>query len=288
MMETAPSGLRNGWFYSHLGFYDLQKMLIKETTKSAIIALVIIFFIMMFVTTNISLTVITISTIFLINCTTVALLILLGWHLNVFESIITTICISLSVHFSQHYTIEYQTSCEDSPRATAISRALFLIAYPSIMGAITTVISGTFMLSSVVMPFTHLGMFLIAVMAISWIYSTFFLLSFISLFGYGYGNGPCPYRCCRKLKKKYSMNVRYKRCTRQASLISNVGSESTLSCINSNILNQSNTHEMETLTVDSLKCQPSDIKNTSSCLYLSIDDNDDDEYDIEEINNVHI
>lgn len=270
-METAPPGLRNGWFYSHLGFYDLQKTLIEDTIMSAFIALFLAFIIMFFVTTSISLTIITVVTIFFIICTTIAVLVLMGWHLNVLESIATSVAIGLSVDFSLHYTIEYQLACEDSPRATAISKALSLMACPSLMGAITTGASGAFMLPSDVLPYAQLGIFLIIIMFISWFYSTFFLVSLLSVFGSDYDHGPYPYRCCRKLQN-INANERHKRRTRHASPFSNVASESTVSCISTAVVNQATSHELDTLTLHPGKFQPPNSIVATSCLYMNVDD----------------
>ncbi|VVC45685.1 Protein patched/dispatched,Sterol-sensing domain [Cinara cedri] len=269
MMEKAPPGLKKGWFYSHLGFYDLQKMLIEDTIMSAFIALFLAFIIMFIVTTSISLTVITVVTIFFIISTTIAVLVLMGWRLNVLESIATSVAIGLSVDFSLHYTIEYQLACEDSPRATAISKALSLMACPSLMGAITTGASGAFMLPSDVLPYAQLGVFLIIIMFISWFYSTFFLVSLLSVFGSD-DHGPYPYHCCRKLRD-VNVNAKHKRCSRHASPFSNVASESTVSCISTAIVNQSPAHELDILTVHPVKFQPSNSKAATSSLYLNID-----------------
>lgn len=271
MMDTAPPGLRNGWFYSHLGFYDLQKTLIEDTIMSAFIALFLAFGIMFFVTTSISLTVITVITIFFIICTTIAMLVLMDWRLNVLESIATSVAIGLSVDFSLHYTIEYQLACEDSPRATAISKALSLMACPSLMGAITTGASGAFMLPSDVLPYAQLGIFLIIIMFISWFYSTFFLVSLLSVFGSDYDHGPYPYRCCKKLRN-INVNERHKRFTGHASPFSNVASESTVSCISTAVVNQSTAHELNSLTVHPVKFQSPNSKPATSCSYLNIDD----------------
>lgn len=283
MMDSAPPGLRNGWFYSHLGFYDLQKMLIKDTINSVVVTFALAFCILMFVTNSISLTVMTTITIFFTTCTTMAVLTVLGWRLNVLESIATSIAISLSVGYSQHYTIEYQIASEDSPRATGVARALSLVACPSFMGAITTGINGFFVLSSDALPYIHLGMFVITVMCISWFYSTFFLVPLLSIFGSAYSHGPFPYRCCGKLSKNDNVNIRYRHCTRQASIISNFGSDS-----GSSNMHQFNAHEMETLTVQSLRSQSPNFANTTSGIYLSTENINGDGDEINDLNTIHI
>ncbi|XP_050532360.1 protein dispatched [Daktulosphaira vitifoliae] len=270
IMTTAPPGMRNGWFYSHLGFYDLQKTLIEDTIMSAIIALLLAFIIMFFVTTSISLTLITVGTIFFIICSTIAVLVLMDWRLNVLESIATSVAIGLSVDFSLHYTMEYQLACEELPRATAVSKALSLLACPSLMGAITTGASGAFMLPSDVLPYAQLGIFLIIIMFISWFYSTFLLVSLLSIFGSNYSQGPYPYRCCRKFQSRDNNEISRNH-IRHASPFSNIASESTVSCISTAITNQPSGQELETLAVHSLKPQTSNFKNTSK-LYLETDE----------------
>lgn len=283
MMDSAPPGLRNGWFYSHLGYYDLQKMLYKDTLNSIIFSFALGFCTLMLATNSLSLTVMTMITMFLTTCTTVAVLVLLGWRLNVLESIATTIAISLSMSYSQHYTIEYQTASKDSPRATAVARALSLVACPSFMGALTTGISGFFVLFSNVLPYVYLGMFVITIMCINWVFSTFFLVPLLSAFGSAYEHGPYPYHCCEQLSKNHNVSIRYRHCTRQSSLNSNVGSDS-----GSSNLNQINAHEMETLTVQSLRSQSPNFANTTSGIYLSSENINDDGNGLQDLNTIHI
>ena len=56
-------------------------------------------------TRSIRLSVLAILTVFLIILSTIATLVLLGWELNILESVIITLAIGLSVDFSLHYNL---------------------------------------------------------------------------------------------------------------------------------------------------------------------------------------
>lgn len=243
-MESAPPGMTNGWFYSYLGFYDLQKMLIRDTIMSAFIAISLAFIIMLFVTKSILLTLITVVSIFFIICSTIAVLVLMDWHLNVLESIVISIAIGLSVDFSLHYTTEYQLARRNCPREEAIAKSLSLMACPSLMGAITTGASGAFMLPSDILPYAHLGIFLIVIMFVSWFYSTLFLVSLLSVSGPDYGHKLYFY-CC---SCKSSQNINVKDPEQQPSTISNITSVKTVLCVDSAVANQPAALELNTLT----------------------------------------
>jgi len=267
-MNTAPPGLRDGWFYSHLGFFDLQRVLINDTIMSTIISLVFVFIVLLIVTKSVLLSTLTVITIFFIMCSTIAVLVLMGWHLNVLESISISVAIGLSVDFSVHYAIEYQLACENFARATAISKALYLMACPSLMGAITTGATGVFMLPSDVLPYFQLGIFLIIIMFVSWLYSTFYLVSLLSIIGPESDHGPYAYRCCGELRN-INMVDKHARRPRHGIPLSNVALESPLSCL-STAVNPLTVVELETLTVKTLTNPISKIGN--STFYVNINE----------------
>ena len=59
-------------------------------------------------TRSLGLSLLAILTVFLIILTTIAVLVLLGWELNILESVIITLAIGLSVDFTLHYGIMYR------------------------------------------------------------------------------------------------------------------------------------------------------------------------------------
>lgn len=60
---------------------------------------------------------------------------------------------------------------------------------PTVMAALTSGVSGLLMLPSQVLAYTQIGVFLVVAMSISWIFSTFFLMSLLSLCGPQFGFG---------------------------------------------------------------------------------------------------
>ena len=59
-------------------------------------------------TRSLCLSLLAIVTVFLIILATIASLVLLGWELNILESVIITLAIGLSVDFTLHYGIMYK------------------------------------------------------------------------------------------------------------------------------------------------------------------------------------
>lgn len=182
-MSTAPPGLKNGWFITYLAFYDLQRTLTQDTAVSILISMSIALFVLLAVTVNVPLSLIAILTITCIIFVSVSFLIILGWKLNILESIAISLAIGLSVDFSLHYAVNYKLSVDKSNRKSCVIHALSMMAAPSLMAAITTGASGLFMLPSVVLPYIQIGIFLIVVSSVSWMYATFFQMPLLYRYG---------------------------------------------------------------------------------------------------------
>lgn len=188
ILKTAPSGLKNGWFISDLEFYDLQDSLSKGTFFSIILSIGISLLVLFLVTFNVVISFCAIATVSLIIFTTIAILVGLGWKLNVLESVAVSTVIGLSIDFSLHYGVHYGL-CSDPNRRSAAKFALSRMLKPTLMAALTTIAAGTLMLFSSVLAYIQIGIFLVVVMMVSWIYSTFFLMSILRLIGPQYGFG---------------------------------------------------------------------------------------------------
>ncbi|XP_063707430.1 protein dispatched isoform X2 [Culicoides brevitarsis] len=179
---TAPKGLKNGWFTSDLEFYDLQDSLARGTLLSIIVSIGVALIVLFVVTLNLLISFYAILTISFTIFTSIAVLVLLGWKLNVLESVAVSTVIGLSIDFSLHYGVHYKL-CNEPNRQSATQFSLSRMIRPTLMAALTTIVAGTFMVFSSVLAYIQIGVFLIVVMTISWIYSTFFLMSLLRLFG---------------------------------------------------------------------------------------------------------
>lgn len=181
--SSAPEGMKNGWFVTYLAFYDLQRTLTQDTAVSIFISMFVALFVLFAATVNIPLSLVAILTITCIIFVSISVLIVLGWKLNILESIAISVAIGLSVDFSLHYAVNYKICSEKTSRKTRVVHALSMMATPSLMAAITTGAAGLFMLPSVVLPYIQIGIFLIVVSVVSWVYATFFQMSVLYKYG---------------------------------------------------------------------------------------------------------
>ncbi|XP_014204932.1 protein dispatched [Copidosoma floridanum] len=181
-LSKAPAGMKNGWFVSYLEFYELQRALHQGTIWAIIVSVALTLFVLALVTLNLLVSLYAILAVGAAIIVTVATLILMGWKLNILESIAVSTAIGLAVDFSLHYGVSYRSSTGDN-RIDRIKATLEQMAGPTIMAALTTGAAGAFMLPSQVLAYIQIGLFLIIIMVISWIYATFFLGSILAIAG---------------------------------------------------------------------------------------------------------
>lgn len=206
ILESAPPGLKHGWFTSDLDFFDLQQTLSSDILISIGIPMIISLIVLLFATLNILISCFAILTVTLTIFTTVAILVALGWQLNVLESVAVTTAIGLSVDFSLHYGVHYRLSPE-LDRKSAVKFSLSRMIEPTLMAALTTIIAGVFMLPSQVLAYIQIGVFLVVIMSTSWIFATFFLMSLLRICGPEHGFLQFNYpKWSRKQRNKAEIN----------------------------------------------------------------------------------
>jgi hypothetical protein len=253
----APPGMRNGWFVSDLEFYDLQRTLSRDTVLAIGVSMGIAFVVLLLVTLNILISLYAILTVSCIIFVTVALLILLGWKLNVLESIAVSVAIGLAADFSLHYGVHYRMCPDGGDRESAVTYAVSRMGGPTAMAALTTAAAGAFMLPSTVLAYIQIGIFLITVMSVSWVYSTFFLGSLLRVGGPQHGFGQFSYpnlhkTCCINGDGSSGGSSAVNRVDK--AVYSNVLSESTLSTSSTVCAlhpSASESHELEALSARS-------------------------------------
>lgn len=182
MLKNAPNTLKNGWFTSELGFYDLQHTLSSSTLIGAIIAMISSLIALLLFTMSLRVSLYAILTVIFTILTSIAALVLLKWKLNILESIAVNTAIGLGIDFVLHYALNYQMS-DKRDRQSATQCALSHMIGPTLMAAITTAIAGIFMVFSSVLAYIQIGLFLLIVMTISWLYATFFFTSLLWTMG---------------------------------------------------------------------------------------------------------
>ena len=143
VLDKAPKGLKNGWAISWLHFYALQKNLGSSTFTSLGASLAMAFCVMLLTSLNWVISIYSIVTIICTLAATVGSLVLVGWELNVWESIVASVAVGLSVDFTLHYAVAYAVSPEKC-RVDQVKYALGHIGPAVTLAAITTFIAGKY------------------------------------------------------------------------------------------------------------------------------------------------
>lgn len=242
-LTTAPAGMKNGWFVSDLAFYDLQKSLSEGTFISVAVSLLCACIVLFVTTLNLLLTLYSIINITAIIFSTIGALVMLGWKLHIFEASLFVLVIGLAVEFTIHYGMAYRFS-PDVNRELGIMFSLSRVGSPIAMSVFATSLFGIFMFPASIVVYQKLSIFLIVLMAINWVYSTFFYESILRIMGPegGYGQFYWPHlSCCESCAPHRVDKTKY--CT-------GTFSESTLSgsSAGNGSHPSSETHELEPLT----------------------------------------
>lgn len=181
-LKSAPEGLSYGWFVSNLEFYDLQDSLSNGTLIAMALSVLVAFSVMLFTTWNIIISLYAIISIAGTIFVTVGSLVLLGWELNVLESVTISVAVGLSVDFAVHYGVAYRLAPE-AEREGKVVFSLSRMGSAIAMAALTTFVAGAMMMPSTVLAYTQLGTFLMLIMCISWAFATFFFQCMCSCLG---------------------------------------------------------------------------------------------------------
>lgn len=172
-LRHAPAGLSHGWFISNLKFYDLQDSLSGGTLVAMALSVAVAFSVMLLTTWNVIISLYAILSIAGTIFVTVGSLVLLGWELNVLESVTISVAVGLSVDFAVHYGVAYRLAPEPDREGKVIF-SLSRMGSAIAMAALTTFVAGAMMMPSTVLAYTQLGTFMMLIMCISWAFATFF------------------------------------------------------------------------------------------------------------------
>ena len=177
-LKDAPKGLKSGFFNAEtkFGFYDLQDAIATGTYYSIGLSLGVAFVVMLITSRNILVCLYAIITITLAIASTVAAIVLLGWNLNIIESITVSLAVGLSIDFTIHYGVAYRLSKENLAKCR-VKDAFHRVGGAVAMAALTTFMAGASVMPSRVLPYIKLGIFLMLCMTFSWTYATFFFQS---------------------------------------------------------------------------------------------------------------
>ena len=199
-------------FHGGLEFYDLQKALSQGTYLAIGISLACALIVMLLSTRNVLLSLYAILSITLAIVVTIGVLVLLGWELNILESVAITLAVGLSIDFTIHYGVAYMIS-KSTKRSEKVKSSFKTVGSAVFMAALTTFVAGASVVSSRVLSYSRLGTFLMLVMTFSWVYATFMFQSLCHIFGPegSFMQIPNPFRCHSKTNMSKSSDEDVKR-----------------------------------------------------------------------------
>ncbi|KAG7299917.1 hypothetical protein JYU34_016944 [Plutella xylostella] len=180
-LETAPPGMKSGWFLSDLQFYDLQRTLASGTVIALLLSATLGFVVLIPATLNFVISLCALVAMIFSSTVTITILVWYGWKLNVLESVAISTSAGLAVDFSLHYALSYTNAI--GTKFARVKYALSASAGPTAAAALTTGFAGIFLLRSKLLPYSQIGTFLALIMSVSWTYATFFLCSLLYIVG---------------------------------------------------------------------------------------------------------
>ena len=212
LKSSSPDFGNCAFFTSDFEFFDLQKSLFDTTIQSFIISLLCVTVIMFLATGNLLVTMYSIVTIIFAISTTIGILALLEWELNVVESITIILAIGLSIDFTVHFGVAYcsmlisatkaKISIASTKAANTIEslenqtrkkpkadRSLIIkdsinnLGSAVLMASLTTFLAGASMMPSPLLSFQLYGTFLMLVMLFSVTYAFFLFLPILAVIG---------------------------------------------------------------------------------------------------------
>ncbi len=204
--KSAPTGMKAGWFTGKgvFMFYDLQQAISHGTYYSIMLSIGVATIVMLFTSLNVLITVYAIFTIVLAIAVTVGSIVLMGWELNILESVTISLAVGLSIDFTIHYGIAFRLSKEKDQKDRV--HESFVHVGPAVaMAALTTFAAGAAMMPCRVVVYIKLGIFLMLVMTISWLYATFFFQSVCYVIGPRGNTCQIPLPCAKRREEELNM-----------------------------------------------------------------------------------
>ncbi|XP_061172339.1 protein dispatched homolog 1-like isoform X2 [Saccostrea echinata] len=209
-LKSAPPEVKHGWFVSELDFFSLQKSLSEETPVALGISLFIVTVVTFLTTLNVLISVFAIVSIAFVMFVTIAALTLLGWELNILESVVITVAVGLSIDLTLHVGVSFRNSPDLSSELRVASTTSKLGGVVT-MAATTTFLAGALMMPSTVLAYQKFGTFLMIIISISWTYAVFFFQSLLCVLGphggFGQFHWPSAKFCHRTDRKHVDKTV---------------------------------------------------------------------------------
>jgi len=203
LLKGAPRGLKQGWFLpTNMQMYSLQRALLLSTKNSLLLSLIVAVIVVALSTNfNLIVTFFSCLTISSVVVTVMGSMCLMGWQLNVMESVVLSIGVGLSVDFTSHVAIAYLLAPDKSNRHRRVEHVLTKLSGALLCAMCTTFIAGLGLVTSSIIAYRRFGVFLMLTTSVSWAYSNYFFCGLLAAFGPQNENCPidqkgCGLLCC--------------------------------------------------------------------------------------------
>uniref|UniRef100_A0A7S1UJZ5 SSD domain-containing protein n=1 Tax=Phaeomonas parva TaxID=124430 RepID=A0A7S1UJZ5_9STRA len=196
----AGSGLDNGFFSSELWFYSLQDAITEGAYQSAGLSIILALAVILMLSQRAVASTLAATTILLIVLSVTGIIVKEGWTLGVIESVVFSLAVGLSCDFAAHLSHAFVHGAYLQSELSFFSlrgvqgllgaaqkratRAITELGVTVLMGGLTTLITGCWLLLARVYFYQQFGLFLSCLMALSVGYSFMLLMPLLATLGW--------------------------------------------------------------------------------------------------------
>jgi predicted RND superfamily exporter protein len=181
--DGSPKTLGDGyaldgqWQWHWIALVLVNQIFISVGVSLLLAYLILTIFVMNWIVSSISM-----LTLLGIISTFFAFLVVAGWTIGFEESILGIMVVGLAVDFTVHYAHSY-CDCPDETREARVHYAFSRLGVSVISGGITTTCATILLVFAALIYFKKYGAMLAVTVATSWLYSNFFFMPMLALFG---------------------------------------------------------------------------------------------------------
>ncbi|VBB31089.1 unnamed protein product [Acanthocheilonema viteae] len=162
---------------SHIArLYDLLERILNGTAISVFISLMVSMVVIIFITFNVILSLLTIICIATIVTVTISIVLWSGWTVNVVEATIIVLTIGMSFDYCLHFAVGFRLHKTDDYSTVASA-----VGIPVLLSAVSSFFSGFVLIGASTQAFFEISIFLMLITIISFVIAVFVFPSMVTL-----------------------------------------------------------------------------------------------------------
>ncbi len=202
--SATPSGLKNNFASTEITFFALQEAIAKGAFESAGLSTILAVIVLLLMTRRVISSIFAAFEILCVVVSVTGVFVILGWELNVTESVVFSLSVGLACDFAAHLAHSYNHVVYDDeenvpfrfPRSVEeLNVHLKMSYYQSVrgmtelgvtvaLGGLTTFLAGVILLTGTVYFFQQFGTFLSLLMSFSFAYAMLLLMPLLASMGW--------------------------------------------------------------------------------------------------------